>query len=383
MKLSYEMKDCEWHPAKEKEGLKSFKFKLSNSQKLCGDVLTDALSMLHDVNGKRGMFVASECPTFLKDWVKLSVDRIGPIRQYFGHTKVEKKRKVTNDGYSTSNAVQRASYGVTARTTSGDMKTTITRDMTPAMQALAEALSEAHRKNWKNGCTSKKNVHFNHVTVLFYLTNPIAGEMNTAGKRTAVLNYHTDCSRSASNKRNKNAHEQVHNTPTIVLSLGDTKEMSFAKRYSDGAKFMTRTKAIAKKQLEHGSFHYLHPEDEHVVKRRVRNANESHTYVEEEASQFQHAIKCTSGKRSKNVKVSVSFCFREVPYCSYDRKTNTLLDENGEFVKNDCRTDAMNKRDKLLRSKAKEMKTKPGRSIVQKYLQPYYDRLVGFKKSNK
>lgn len=374
------MIDLEWLPNKLETGLKSFKFKLSNSKLLCKNVLNNALQMLMTVDGNFGMFVSTECPITQKEWVKLSVDRKGPIRQYFGMSQHEKKRKRKGESDIYDNYIKRASYGVAAGSTGSNMETNITREMSPSMKQLASALSAAHKKWWKNGSKCKQNVNFNHVTFLFYLTDPNVGGNNKFARNESILDYHVDFARTAQNKEKggNNKHEQKLNSPTVVLSLGDDKMMNFAKRYSDGNVFEPTKIPVASKVLENGSFHFLHPEDEHVIRRRLKDQH-GNFQLEEKRSQFLHQVKTKSNKDDKEVKVCVSLVFREVDYRLYDKKTDILIDEEGKFIKNDRRTEEMRSRDELLCSKAKDLKNPNERNDIQEYLCVYYNKLLEYK----
>ena len=67
-------------------------------------------------------------------------------------------------------------------------------------------------------------------------------------------------------------------------------------------------------------------------------------------------MKCDwSTNDTRDRKVSVSLCFRMVKrYIVYSVKTNTLIDEKGEFERNDSSSEKMNDRVECINAKRKQ-----------------------------
>ncbi len=352
-------------------GLESCTFDFEGSVCFINNVSCDVLSMLKKVNLSTGMSIAVESPSYCKDYAKMSCDRTTPIRQYFGKTL---KEEVSVKGAAKSGKyMRRASYdvGPDCKSIGGDVKNTITRDWSPSMERLADKLTGIVKKDTAMN-TGSKLESFNHVTVLFYLTNPKAGHDE---RRRVEIGFHTDVNRTPDGDP-KPGHPQVASTPTVVLSLGDGKTLRFQKRYSNGSQWDDSERIEVEKTLDHGSFHYLHPLDEMVLHRMV---NRSGKFQKEESkSQFMHSVKSQSHVSDTEVKVCVSLCFRQVPFATYYDPTSTLADPNtGEFVKNQRVTEAMKKRDDLKSAVGKKLKYSNGkvRGRIEDELAKYHDKL--------
>ena len=74
-----------------------------------------------------------------------------------------------------------------------------------------------------------KKIDFNHVTVLYYMMDVKNRKIN--------LKHHCDVEMTASD-RYKESNSQEKGTPTVVLTLNDSKIIKIYKRYTvDGGKF--------------------------------------------------------------------------------------------------------------------------------------------------
>ncbi len=355
------------HEKQDEFGLKSCTFKLSDSLNpvnMIDNVVKDVLTMLSQVNQKKGTAIAVECPKFLKHYAKTGIERRTPLRLYFGKNigepgKIKGKR---------GNFVTRASYDVRpdCAAIGGDMKSSITREWTPSMKNLAGALSTAILNDdvFCEGCTGF--LAFNHVSVLFYFTDPDAPQEE---RREVHLGYHTDVNiRPNGDSSEEKKHDQVAGTPTVVLSLGDKKLLEFKKRYVKDTKSWVKDvdqKADLGKILMHGSFHFLDPRDEQVVKR----------VQDEKESQFRHRVISKSKSDDKKVKACVSLCFRQVPTAMYNVRTSTLVDEEGNFIQNDTTNPKMQARDSLLKKREKELHYSKEREEIEKWLKKFHDSL--------
>ena len=361
-----------WAPNAKSIGLHSFTFDLSKksgADQCIGDAVTFCLSLLKKVDYYTGLCVSAECPLFLKNWGKLSIDRRCPIRQYFGFNDEATSPRGRKD------VVSRACYGYSASAVGCDMKSTVTREMPLSLVNLANHLSDAYNERFKRGHDryAKKKVCFNHVTILYYLTDPNG---DCESDRSSTLNFHADVSRTADNQ-SRSLHQQVSKSPTISLSLGDTKDLVFAKRYVEDGKFSDNLQNVTTKSLKHGSFHFLHPGDEAVFHRRVQwNGDRKSVRKEDKRSQFLHMVKCSSKKSDSHVKISVTLCFREVNYRMVNTRTNTLFDlDTNKFVANDVSTPAMRARNLALKE-ARDVVMKPEkREAILQQLKPFHERL--------
>ena len=270
---------------------------------------------------KPGLSLAIEAPIYCKDYAEWNIDRSVPLRQYFG---VDKGQIDSNGD------VMRYSYGFVrgTKTVGGDTKTTSTKPMPKVMKDMCKELSNLLLTTKINGCRYCNNkIEFNHVTVLYYLTD-------SKSQRTVRLNHHTDIEVSASNVVKQN-NSQKNKTPTVVLALQNPKTIKFFKRISDGKKFEKDLQEIDKLEMLHGDIFVLHPKDERVIKRRFRN-KEDLNVTETKASQFKHGVVCsfdsknnTKKSRDHDRNISISVCFRQTQSClKYSGLTHMLAESD-------------------------------------------------------
>ena len=270
---------------------------------------------------KPGLSLAIEAPIYCKDYAEWNIDRSVPLRQYFG---VDKGQIDSNGD------VMRYSYGFVrgTKTVGGDTKTTSTKPMPKLMKNMCKELSNLLKGTKINGCRYCHNkIEFNHVTVLYYLTD-------SKSQRTVRLNHHTDIEVSASNVVKQN-NSQKNKTPTVVLALQNPKTIKFFKRFSDGKKFEKDLQEIDKLEMLHGDIFVLHPKDERVIKRRFRN-KEDLNVTETKASQFKHGVVCsfdsknnTKKSRDHDRNISISVCFRQTQSClKYSGLTHMLAESD-------------------------------------------------------
>ena len=143
-------------------GIKSFKIQSNNlptelthligdMQRECVDRLQSGMSCLS--KPQDGVSVAIESPICCSNYAQFNIDGSVLLRQYFG-----KNYSVEVDGIIT-----RWSYGLGSGslTVGGDLQTSRTRALTITMKKMCDELQKL--------CES--DVKFNHVTVLYYLTD--------------------------------------------------------------------------------------------------------------------------------------------------------------------------------------------------------------------
>lgn len=324
-------------------------FKLNNTSKEI-NVLVEKLKnecivrLQQQLDSKKGMNISVESPKCCKNYAQLNVDRSVPLRQYFGK----------DCGKSGDEGVLRWSYGVGSgsHTVGGDTITTKTKPLTKNMQQMCELLQKMSKLLNIKEC--RKNIDFNHVTVLHYM-------MHGRNKRIN-LKPHCDVEMTASNKF-KESNSQEEGTPTIVLTLNDTKTIKIYKRSTlDGTRFEEDIDEVASMELNHGDLYFLHPNDERVINRRCKDKGSGKFIKEEFASQFKHGVTCKLDdyNNKETSRLVLSICFRQSRIKNtYCKRTHVLINSEGNVVNNDNRTTSMVERNVLI-SKRRLEKEKPG-----------------------
>ena len=365
-------------------GIESYKFHLDTKrmnsfvqslEQHVKQMLTSSPSRKDSIKNhkKARLNVCLEAPKFLLNWVRPNHERFCPIRNYFGRLLDENE-----------NAIKMTSYGTGSgsSTVGGDSITNRTRRMSPKMVELCDELSTYVNSTSKlfskgNKVTKKiaKDVCFNHVTVLFYLTDSTNDDGEGRKYKKSTLNPHCDVTYSASNKYNPKHNTQREDTPTIVLSLFEPKKVSFFKDYtSDGktwdVKVPDKLEEVEAMTTGHGEFFFLHPADERPLKRRVLTV-EKKFENETKASRFKHGVICQSyAADDVKYKVSVSICVRQVTKeLWHNKNTLTVSNELGELEQNDARSDKMVKRSNHLKRE---------RNTLQKSFQKLEKRLKNY-----
>ena len=303
----------------------------------------------------KGVNINIEAPKCCSNYAEFNIDRKVPMRQYFG--KINKKTK---------NSVSIWSYGVGSgcTTVGGDIQTTQTRPLSNTMKQVCEILkkNKAFKCQGKY-CKEKKNINYNHVTILYYL-------MDSKDNKRIALKPHCDLEVSASNHVIKN-NSQDRNTPTIVLALQSEKNVDFYKRYSDSKKFQDIIK-VDTMNMKHGDFFVLHPDDERVFKRQVDVQNGKNM-----KSQFQHGVICKidtpSKEKSTEYKLSISVCFCQTTKVrAYSCKSNLLLNEIEMLAQDKPKTKAGIKRKHVISRKREEFNNAENVQRIAKKLKNFH-----------
>ena len=338
-------------------GINSFKLENGNRElrslieqlnKECVDLLSNGSDSTN--NKKDGLTITVEAPKCCRNYCSFNIDRKVPLRQYFG----EVLNNDTNKGIS-----QRYSYGVGSGSTTvgGDVTTTTTKPLTTVMKKLCRELEKlSYVRNLKVSVGNQR-VRFNHVTILYYL-------MDNDTHQKVTLRPHCDLEVTATNKVKK-GNSQVEGSPTLVLALQKSKNITFYKRYSDGMKFYNECQEVDSMTMNHGDIFFLHPKDERVLKRRILEEDDMRYCNEDKKSQFKHGVVCSfedldhHRNKSKNERtkqqVSISVCFRQTNTIKfYSSKNHTLIDQNGCIVDNDRSTKEMEERALKIATKRKE-----------------------------
>ena len=283
-----------------KYDIHSFKMKQLSSKwtSLINNLRTECLSRIQigpDTNSpnKKGFTIVIESPKCCINYAEMNYDRNVPLRQYFGlQLKQDKNNK----------EVFRYSYGVGSgeSTVGGDVETTTTKPLTKVMVQISKELEKLDElKKWTKNQRNNSTMYFNHVTILYYI-------MDSHEHRKIELKPHCDLEVTATNKVKK-GNSQVEGTPTVVISLQSDKVVNFYKRYTtmNQKKFEDKLTLVHGFNMKDGDMFVLHPKDERVHCRKVRDDNNQTVKKEDRPSQFKHGVKCTIDK-GMNQKLSIS-----------------------------------------------------------------------------
>ena len=291
-------------------------------------------------NGKKGITLSVESPVYCIDYAEINVLRKVPLRQYFGK-EIER----------TDNASRRTCYGVGsgASTVGADVKTNKNRLMSTNMIEMCNLLSSNSKMFSVNNKHCTSSLSFNHVTVLYYLSKNSSHSID--------LNPHCDVVISSKNEYgSKNS--QKENSPTVVLSFAAEKSVDFYKRKVLDGKFDS-AEHVATMKMKDSEMFVLHPYDERVVERIVKNDGRKKKYAKEEnLSQFRHAVSFKSthsvGSASASTgestySVSISVCFRCVNTSEwFHPHRDTVIMQNDSDGKMKLKTEQQMKKQKLI-----------------------------------
>ena len=366
-------------------GIHSFKLRYNNLpadlKSLIGDMKKECINRLKSgmtdhTNPNAGISVAIESPTCCPNYAELNLDRSVPLRQYFGR----------NDGEEVDGIISRWSYGLGSGSTTvgGDLQTTTTRPLTLTMKKMCDELQKLSELNQTN-----TNFEFNHVTILYYLTD------NDCHK-TIELKKHCDVEITPTNKYKEN-NSQKYGTPTVVLSLLYSKTVKFFKRYvtDQGRSFNQNDISVGGMFMEDGDLFYLSPEDEFVIQREVMKTENGERALikEKQASNFRHAVRCSINdvdtEKMREDRISISVCFRQtVVKKKYHVLTDTVMDvekkeqeETEELeLNNKDQRNKLNKQ-KLIEKKRGDLSYGKNRERINKRLKRYH--LCALKFTNK
>ena len=236
-----------------------------------------------EVNSKHGVTIFADFPSSSKS-PELNIKRSPVLRQYFGENLQFKDQ---------SRYVLRPTYGISggsSSTTVGhDIRFVKTREMDNNLLSIGRSLQDyilntTHMKKRfnKKQLSILERKSFNHCTVLIYFTDE-----GDAMKKVSTLGKHCDCNYDIQGEFQEESNSQMENTPTISLSLGESRELQLFRRY--GVISKTSQRLVWKEDesfkqsvsLSDGSVFVLHPTDEKPT--LVADENGNTTQV-----QFQH-----------------------------------------------------------------------------------------------
>ena len=380
----------------EKHGINSFK--LTNINKQLGQLidkleleclrrLKNGINFRNDV--KAGIKLSVEAPPCCINYAELNIDRKVPLRQYFGQ----------NIGNRVNGKIHRWCYGIGSgsSTVGGDLQTTVTKPLTSVMSEIVDEFNNMKIAKCM-GQYCSKDVAYNHVTILYYL-------VDKHKNKVINLKKHCDLEVTATNKY-KDGNSQKPGTPTIVISLGDTKTVKFYKRYANESKFDDKDYEVGAMEMESGEVFVLHPRDERVYNRRISLNNGNDYFKEERKSQFRHGVKFDINTMNKtpshdkkehnheshldesndekidisSLKVAISVCFRQSQvmkeFCS---SSHLVVDNRNNEKVSDAeiaRQERMNKKRKTISNKEKIIE-------YNQKLNDFYDCAVNKKKNKR
>lgn len=344
-------------------GINSFKF-ISYPSFLCEQLIllkTECIERLEKgiTNGATGISLTIESPVYCRDYAEFNVFRKVPLRQYFGEDLHEDRNGIAT----------RTAYGVGSgnATVGGDRKMTKTRLMTTVMKNICEYLSSEAKVFTNNGKKCRSDVHFNHVTVLYYLSESGRPE------HKINLNPHSDMEVTAKNEF-KLSNSQTEHTPTVVISFVDSKDLVFYKRNSDGNRFgeISRVTSMTMNDMD---IFVLHPHDERVVKRRLKLKNHGNV-IEDTMSQFKHGVSFSSSRPGMNEEgygVSISVCLRHVSKTEKVRKDlGVPISEETEYTEMKEMSEFKKRKIELIESKRKQMSNEDKMAEMNERLKSFH-----------
>ena len=255
------------------------------------------------INSRSGIKLSLDKP--LNNDVDLNILRPAVLRQYFGIEIQECMDK--GKRYSYGSGSGSSSVGM-------DPLNFVTRPWNGLMYAMSheiESFLDSNKSLFKlDSCI---DIRFNHCTVLIYYAG-------SGLKEKSVLGYHTDCVYSAvSGEYISNKNTQVENTPAVIYSIGDTRELHWKVRKTALSK--SGRKVWKMLQSDEMSFKLgpdtltlIHPDDE----------NPGSPKNSFDMRQYMHGGVNVSGE-----KFSVGFVFRVVnKICTYNKEDDTMVVPN-------------------------------------------------------
>ena len=163
-------------------------------------------------------------------------------------------------------------------------------------------------KNLRNRPNSKiEFLPFNHCSILIYFG--LHGY-----KKYSTLSSHCDNTYRPNGEFVHRLNSQVENTPTITLTIGDSRIIHYHRRYSSNGKFWDKDlEPVHSHTLSHGSINVVHPDDERPFEIEMGNQRKK--------CQIQHG-----NIRVGLNKMSIAFVFRTVKTISvFDKSTHRRI----------------------------------------------------------
>lgn len=275
--------------------------------------------IMSDIDSEHGVKVTVDAPT--GNDPMLSITRPLVIRQEYG--------KSLNTHSNSSMYVDRYFYGQINNKSGYSQVGTLpqdqyTRQMTEDMQQLGRELisivknSERLKQIDSQKLRSYSNLIFkepNHLSILIYFG--LKGH-----KEVSTMSYHCDNTYSPNGKFSKTMNTQLEDTPTITLTIGNSRKIMYQRRYADDkGKWQIDPSFNHSEILSHGTICIVHPDDERPFSMEIGGKSRK--------CQYQHG-----NLRVSQNKMSIAFVFRHVTtHCKFYNQTNNRVFESPPTAK--------------------------------------------------
>ena len=215
---------------------------------LAHDMSRVAVSIPHqlvfaELNSDDGIKVSLDKPLGCQEY-KPNLNRPAVLRQFFGERKQDGSRSCYGNG----------SGSLSVGTHPDHLQT---RDMTRDMKIISKEIIDILNRNDLG--QQLKIDSLNHCTVLFYYHK----NSNSPDK---MLGFHTDNIYSKAGKFSNERNSQSENTPTCVLTIGDSRNLHFQQQKDTVFERSNHKRWKETKRdhvvLKHNSLFVLHPSDE-------------------------------------------------------------------------------------------------------------------------
>ena len=221
--------------------------------------------MSHDIGDIDGLPICVDAPMCNPPMINL--ERAGVTRIYYG--------KETSN---ISGICLRYSYGFGASKGAAgtDPRSFETRKMDDELKSIGICIMQQVKNVYGDIELSKHNIDTtdpNSCVVFFYYGKEFNNTTNSS-----KLGYHTDTGWSKKGIFQSHKNSQNQNSFSISYTLGDSRVISFRRRYLSGNKWKNDNKACRKFVLNDTSIFALHPHDEMTMTRGYTNI----------ISQYQH-----------------------------------------------------------------------------------------------
>ena len=240
------------------------------------------------LNSRNGIKLSMDKP--LNNPCCLNIVRPAVLRQYYG-------KVINSPGISIRQSL-RYTYGSGSGTSSVGMdpKNYVTRPLSHEMESMIDEIYNLLKNNQSALNLSEVNMEekFNHCTILLYYSGEDLKEKSSLG-------FHTDCVYNLSDLLyNDFANSQAENTPAVIYSLGDTRELNWRQRVqsvskSGRKKWITTNNCNVVFALASDTLTIINPLDENPKSLKNRQLK----------TQYQHGNVNVSGE-----KFSVALVFR-------------------------------------------------------------------------
>ena len=225
--------------------------------------------------------------------LRSNIDRLSYGRQSYSLSCCDNQQRRRSDRLRfTRNAFV---YGAGSGASSfGDSPTQMTcREMSTEMNLIRIKLQELMRETFAGDDSVNTDVILNTCEVIFYYNEK-------------KIPYHRDMTYYRSGHYIHKRNSQVHNTPVVILAVGDTRELEFALHNYDGKRQQDKPKII---KLEHGTVFMLHPKDEEDLSRIIKGVKCN--------AHFRHKSRGVKGRQGS---LSIGFVFRCTKSCQLVNK---------------------------------------------------------------